>query len=74
MLLELWGGLLGVEVAEGEGLQVNVLAVLVDSELSCPLQVGQLARLGNIPDRLDVAQVRLFYLVELGESAVAISV
>lgn len=74
MLLELWGGLLGVEVAEGEGLKVNVLAVLVDSELSCPLHVGQLARLGNIPDRLDVAQVRLFYLVELGESAVAISV
>ena len=73
MLLELGDRPLGLEVAVGEGLEVYVVLVLVDSQLSCPLHVGQLARLGGFPDRLYVAQVRFFYLVELGERAMAVS-
>lgn len=73
MLLGLRGGSLGLEVAIGEGFEVDVFVVVVDSELACPLHVGQLARLGDFSDRLYVSQVRLFYLVELGESAVAVS-
>lgn len=73
MLLGFRGASRRFEIAVSKGFEVYVLVLFVDSELARPLHVGKLARSGGLSDRLDVSQVRLFYLVELGECPSSVS-